>query len=444
MLHLANSNPACASLAELFDDSALRRDTAYARIAAGLRAHFDFEPYFGPTHQNLVDMLRSPAEAVPHSLSGQLEFIRERWGFLLGSLVYRLLGSLDLIAEEEKPTFGSVGGAPAPGHAPRPRVRRPGRRARAVQSGPRVDAAPRAPRQERLRLAGPALEAARPALIDASTRSRTRSSTRLARWGFTGLVADRRVGAHRAPRQRIKQLMRQPRGGRLGVFPADYDIADDLGGEAACDELAHAGLAARHPPLHRHGPEPHGHRLALGDRAPRLVHRRSTTAPFPVYSFNGPDLSSDDRGGHLSSRTTTTIAARTRRSCSSGSTAGPARVRYVYHGNDGTSMPWNDTAQLNYLNPEVREAVIQTILHVARLSPIIRFDAAMTLGQEALSSGCGSPSRGRAGRSRRAPELGMTRERVRRRDAGRVLARGGRPRRRARPPTRCCSPRRSG
>ena len=54
-------------------------------------------------------------------------------------------------------------------------------------------------------------------------------------------------------------------------------------------------------------------------------------------------------------------------------------ARYIYHGNDGTSMPWNDTAQLNYLNPAVREAVIQTILEVARRFPIIRFDAAMTL-----------------------------------------------------------------
>ena len=44
-------------------------------------------------------------------------------------------------------------------------------------------------------------------------------------------------------------------------------------------------------------------------------------------------------------------------------------------------MPWNDTAQLNYLNPEVREAVIQTILHVARQFPVIRFDAAMTLAK---------------------------------------------------------------
>src|SRR5690606_24320241 len=45
-------------------------------------------------------------------------------------------------------------------------------------------------------------------------------------------------------------------------------------------------------------------------------------------------------------------------------------------------MPWNDTAQLNYLKPEIREAVIQTILEVARRSPIIRFDAAMTLAKK--------------------------------------------------------------
>jgi len=45
-------------------------------------------------------------------------------------------------------------------------------------------------------------------------------------------------------------------------------------------------------------------------------------------------------------------------------------------------MPWNDTAQLNYLDPNVREAIIQTILHVARKFPIIRFDAAMTLAKK--------------------------------------------------------------
>jgi hypothetical protein len=64
-----------------------------------------------------------------------------------------------------------------------------------------------------------------------------------------------------------------------------------------------------------------------------------------------------------------------RRDKSSGET------RYIYHGNDGTSFPWNDTAQLDYLNAAVREQVIQTILHVARLFPVIRFDAAMTLAK---------------------------------------------------------------
>ena len=60
------------------------------------------------------------------------------------------------------------------------------------------------------------------------------------------------------------------------------------------------------------------------------------------------------------------------------------RIRYIYHGNDGTSIPWNDTAQLNYLIPEVREAVIQTILHVARNFPDHPFRRRHDPGQEAL------------------------------------------------------------
>ena len=60
--------------------------------------------------------------------------------------------------------------------------------------------------------------------------------------------------------------------------------------------------------------------------------------------------------------------------------------RYVYHGNDGTSFPWNDTAQLDYLQAEVREAVIQTILAVARRFPVIRFDAAMVLAKKHIAA----------------------------------------------------------
>jgi len=103
-------------------------------------------------------------------------------------------------------------------------------------------------------------------------------------------------------------------------------------------------------------------------------------SPFPAYSFNGPNLSWDNRVGiyledhYYDSSDAAVVFMRVDHW--SGNT------RFIYHGNDGTSFPWNDTAQLNYLLPEVREAVIQTILHVARKFPIIRFDAAMTLAKK--------------------------------------------------------------
>ena len=102
--------------------------------------------------------------------------------------------------------------------------------------------------------------------------------------------------------------------------------------------------------------------------------------PFPSYTFNSENLSWDGRVAlniedHYFNNTDASVVFK-RTDQWSGDT------RFIYHGNDGTSMPWNDTAQLNYLLPEVREAVIQTILHVARKFPIIRFDAAMTLAKK--------------------------------------------------------------
>jgi CMP-N-acetylneuraminic acid synthetase len=52
---------------------------------------FRGQPVFGPEAQDLVAMLRSPAAAAPRSLSGQLEYIRTKWGSLLGDLLLRLL-----------------------------------------------------------------------------------------------------------------------------------------------------------------------------------------------------------------------------------------------------------------------------------------------------------------------------------------------------------------
>lgn len=101
--------------------------------------------------------------------------------------------------------------------------------------------------------------------------------------------------------------------------------------------------------------------------------------PFPNYTYTGADLSCDPEWeirieDHYYNRTDAAVTFR-KRNRRTGET------KYIFHGNDGTTMPWNDTAQLDFLNPETREAVIQQILEVARNFPIIRFDAAMTLAK---------------------------------------------------------------
>jgi hypothetical protein len=75
MLWLANANPAFAPYLELFDDATPEKETVYPQVISSLHDFFDTQPTFGPEDQNLIDMLRSPALAVPHSLSGQVEYI---------------------------------------------------------------------------------------------------------------------------------------------------------------------------------------------------------------------------------------------------------------------------------------------------------------------------------------------------------------------------------
>jgi glycosidase len=158
----------------------------------------------------------------------------------------------------------------------------------------------------------------------------------------------------------------------------DYRIADDLGGEAAYivlrDRAYHHGVRLASDMVPNH----------MGIDSPWVIEHPEWfmsrwDSPYPAYGFNGPDLSHDGRveikiEDHYFEQSDAAVVFR-RRDKASG------EIRYIYHGNDGTSFPWNDTAQLDYLNPAVREQVIQTILHVARLFPVIRFDAAMTLAK---------------------------------------------------------------
>ena len=115
MLSLSNRNPAFRPLRDLFDDSVLRRRSAYGRTMKSLEEFFRSQPGFGPAAYSLLDFLMAPILAAPDSLEGQLSYIREHWGKLLPPSLHReLLVGLDIIKEEEKVRLSGPGPARAP------------------------------------------------------------------------------------------------------------------------------------------------------------------------------------------------------------------------------------------------------------------------------------------------------------------------------------------
>ena len=199
----------------------------------------------------------------------------------------------------------------------------------------------------------------------------------MARRGFTALWL---IGVwERSPASRtIKRRMGNSEAEASAYALADYAVAGSLGGEAALADLRDRAwrrgirLASDMVPNHT-GIDS---RWVI-EHPERFLAWPHADPPYPSYSFSGPDLSSDPRVGvfiedHYWDHTDAAVVFK-RVDRSTG------EVRYLYHGNDGTHMPWNDTAQLDFLREDTRDAVARTILHVARLFPIIRFDAAMTL-----------------------------------------------------------------
>ncbi len=375
MLWLANMNPAFLPFSELFNDIAIKKETIYLEIISDLKEFLDSQPTFGPDNQNLIDMLRSPAIEVPHSLQGQLEYIRERWVKLVHKFVRQLLSTFDLIKEEEKIPFTGPG---------------PTRRFEFTDlaGSELVEIERFSPDREwmpRLILMAKNIYVWLDQLSKEYGHPVTRLDhipdkelSRLKNQGFTGLWL---IGIWERSQvsQKIKQLCGNPDAVPSAYSLFDYVIAADLGGEEAYETLKKRAwekdirLASDMVPNH------------VGIYSKWLIEKPEWFIsldynPFPWYAFNSQDLSPDDRVSihiedHYYNRTDAAVVfKRTDRWTGS--------EKYVYHGNDGTSMPWNDTAQLNYLNPEVRETMIQTILYVAKKFPVIRFDAAMTLAKK--------------------------------------------------------------
>lgn len=379
MLALANANPAFGPYWELFDDAGLRAESPYAAFQDAAHAFFDTVPPFGPDRQNLLDMLRAPALAVPNSLSGQLQYMQERWGLLLGKFLLRLLGSLDFLKEEGRLFWNKDHPGAGAGGGYEQSLTFGGLDSEPERFSSDKDWMPRV-----ILLAKSTL-----VWLDQLSRQYGREIRRLdqipdeeldkmAARGFNALwligLWERSIAS-----KRIKQMCGNPEAEASAYSLHDYDIAEELGGWGGLDNLRErcrsrgirvaSDMVPNHTAMDSRWVSEHPDWFLQLDQC-----------PYPGYRFDGPDLSRDPRveiklEDHYYDRSDASVVF-LHRDKSTG------RHRYIYHGNDGTSMPWNDTAQLDYLNPATREAVIQVILHVARNFPIIRFDAAMTLAKK--------------------------------------------------------------
>ncbi len=416
LLDVAADNPASQPLHPLVDPGPVAAAKAYDALIRGLDGLFRLEGDAAAGGETLVDLLRAPARHAPTSLAGQLRYARDRWGSILPpELAARLVAGEDLLAEEERALhlrFGGGGGG-GPGVAEAPSFA--GADAEAERFSMDRDWMPR------LVLAAKSTYV----WLDQMSRRYNRDIRTLdavpdeeldalARRGISGLWL---IGLWE--RSKASEKIKRWRGNADAVASAysldDYRIAADLGGDGA-----HANLRDR--------AAARGIRLA-SDMVPNHMGIDSRWVvehpdrfvwvpepPFPAYTYTGENLADDGQveirlEDHYWNDSDAAVVFE-RRDRATGD------VRYVYHGNDGTSFPWNDTAQLDYLKADVREAVIQTVLQVAHRFPVIRFDAAMVLAKRHVERlwwpepghGGAIPSRSRSAMSRAAFEALMPHE----------------------------------
>ncbi|TLN00567.1 alpha-amylase, partial [bacterium] len=383
LLRIFMENPALTAMRPLFDDGHLAAVSPYGSVSSTLERELEEAPPCAPFELPILRLLRAPQKACPDSLAGQLDFIRINWTDLLpAGVLDELTSAFDTIREEEIQRGTGPGPAKVLEFFPK--------QGKTATSSSEEYPEPESFSPDREWMPNVVLIAKMAYVwMDQLSRKYGRPISRLneipdaeldtlAAWGFTGLWL---IGVwERSPASRkIKQICGNPEAISSAYSLFDYVIAEDLGGNSAMENLRQRAACR-------------GIRLA-SDMVPNHtgIDSRWTREhpdwfvqldypPYPGYRFEGPDLSSTPdislriEDGYWS-KTDAAVVFQHRDNRT-------GQVRYIYHGNDGTSTPWNDTAQLNYLLPEVRETVIQTILHVARNFPIIRFDAAMTLAKK--------------------------------------------------------------
>ncbi|MGE4453998.1 MAG: alpha-amylase family glycosyl hydrolase [Sphaerochaeta sp.] len=325
--------------------------------------------------EDIFSFLTRPAKLYPDSLIDQISYIIEAWGELLPQgLKELLLKAIDVVKEEEKPHFGGDGGTPVmivPDYS-------------LFDQEYEAFTADRNWMPNVIMLAKSTLvwldqltkEYGYP--IDTLDKIPDRELDSIASRGFTALWL---IGLweRSSASKKIKNLCGNPDAEASAYSLKNYEIAQIIGGWPALDNLrqrcANRGVRLASDMVPNHcGIDGDW----VFDHSEYFV--QQSYPPFPSYTYEGPNLSPNadieiKLEDHYYDRSDAAVTFR-RRDLRSGETT------YIFHGNDGTSMPWNDTAQLDFLNPMTREAVYQQIKHVASNFPIIRFDAAMTLAKK--------------------------------------------------------------
>src|SRR6056297_2404535 len=372
LVWLSNLNPALKLYHELIDDTALTTESNYKQVVKTAYLFFEQLPGVGNTALNLIDFLQVPAHEAPHSILAQLNYVVSHWKEYLGPYAEKLLRGIDYLKEEQRPNF-----PPGPGPSRTPDYS-------SLEFDHEAFSQDTVWMPQVVLLAKSAL-----VWLDQLTRSYGRTIhrldqipdeelNRLADMGFNSLWL---IGLweRSSASKTIKRSCGNPEAEASAYSLKRYEIADELGGWEALHNLADRcnrrgiRLASDMVPNHTgiDGDWVYDHPdwfLQLPD------------APYPSYTYNSQNLSDHPDIGiyledHYYDRTDAALTFKWQHFPTQ-------QTRYIYHGNDGTSMPWNDTAQLDFLNPETREALIQTILHVAHNFSIIRFDAAMTLARK--------------------------------------------------------------
>ncbi|MEW6402773.1 MAG: alpha-amylase family glycosyl hydrolase [Chloroflexota bacterium] len=397
-----NLNPSAHPYIELFDEKPLVQAGPYINMLNSLTEFFAQQAALPgkKSSESLIDILRAPALASPYSLEGQLQFIIDRWGAILGEqFIARFLRGMDFIREDVIRQHGAGGFHPdvhVPDYRGEPEYER---------YSPDRDWMPRLvliAKNSYVWLEQLSQKYGR--WIQRLDQIPDEELDLLAARGFTGLWLIGLWERSRASRK-IKQRMGDGDAVASAYSLHSYDIAEDLGGWGALENLRSRAWSR-------------GIRLSA-DMVPNHMGIDSTWViehsdwflsvdqpPYSSYTFNSEDLSDDSRAAivledHYYDHSDAAVVFKLHKYQTN-------ETKYIYHGNDGTSFPWNDTAQLDYSRAEVREAVIRTILHVARNFPVIRFDAAMTLAKKHIQR-LWFPEPGAGGAIPSRAEHGMTR-----------------------------------